>query len=291
MWEHDSFFVVDMFISFLYTITQMLVIDNDNYYLTIGKDAASTIECIDINDQVAEWIRDIESHTDEECRSTFSYSTTNEEMLNYVYGNTRPYKNEIRQVLSEPVLIFRTNIDKTNGTKTLPSVAEEDSYILEELLHATFCQNDEGFPDIKRSNSIPDNFNTSTSNYSMLSQKEMGQYVDYHAAVTDTVTSDSGQDSGSTQTDFTSTILELPTESDSVFTYSMPDESYNDHNMSISHDRACKSVPHLQSDLSYHSSDDSASHDPSSTQGLCTTPTTGVYQSINIAGGYDDATL
>jgi len=267
---------------------QMLIIENDNYYLTIGRDAASTIESIDVNEQMAEWIKDIESHTDEECRSIVSYNITNEEMLNFVYGNTKPREIKRRRILSDPVLMYRANIVNVNGTKTIPSVAEEGPYVSEELFHAAFSETEkcEVISGIKVSNSAQDNFNILNLN------KELGQYVGYHAAVTDTVTSDSGHNSALSPTeDFAVTSSELPMDSDSVFTCSLSHGNCKDHNMSFHNDSACKSVPQFQLDQSYHSGDDCASQDSSPTEDVYTTPTTGMYQSLNIAGGYDDDTL
>ena len=188
----------------------MLVIDNDNYYLTIGKDAASTIESIDVNEQVAAWIKDMESYTDEECRSIVSYNITNKEMLNYVYGHTKTCKSGMRRILSDPVLIYRANDDNRKVTNAMASVAEEDSYVLEEFLHTNSHQI---LPGIKVSTSIQET--SSIHGSSLLRQKELEQYVDYHAAVTDTATIDSGYDNPLTEIeDFNAISTKLSTDSD-----------------------------------------------------------------------------
>ena len=65
-------------------------VDNDRYYLSIGRDAASTIENLSVNEEVIKWIQETELQTNnEECKFIVSYSITNEEMLNYLFG----YKN------------------------------------------------------------------------------------------------------------------------------------------------------------------------------------------------------
>ena len=38
----------------------MLLIDDESYYLTIGRDAPSIIECLSVGEKVAGWIKDCE---------------------------------------------------------------------------------------------------------------------------------------------------------------------------------------------------------------------------------------
>jgi len=218
----------------------MLVIENDNYYLTVGRDAESTIESINVNERVAEWIKDIES---QDCQSITSCNLTNEEMLNYIYGHTKPRKSEIRRILSDTVLIYKASTENLSSNKTMTLFAEESGYTLEEVVfRTTVSQSDQVISSIEESKSILDNFRASSTHESSLGQKELGVYVDYHTAVTDIVTSNSGHDSALSQTeDFTSISTELPTDSDSVFTYSMSGQSSNDDNNVSSHHSACES--------------------------------------------------
>ena len=213
----------------------MLVIDNDNYYLTIGRDAASTIESIDVNEQVAEWIKDMESYTDEECRSIVSYNITNEEMLNYVYGHTKACKSGMHRILSDPVLIYRANNDNRKVTNAMASVSEEDYYVLEEFLHTNSHQI---LPGNKMSTSIQETLSIHGS--SLLSQNELGPYVDYHAALSDTVTTDSDYDNP--LKDLNAISTKLSTDSD---TYSLSPKKciqIIDHDIASSHDSACEMV-------------------------------------------------
>ncbi|XP_065893709.1 uncharacterized protein, partial [Dysidea avara] len=63
-WRRKSFLSNDA------TKYMMLVVDSDGYYLSIGRDAASTIENISMNEEVIKWIQETELQTnDEDCRS------------------------------------------------------------------------------------------------------------------------------------------------------------------------------------------------------------------------------
>jgi len=96
------------------------------------------------------------------------------------------------------VLISSSGVstETENGTKNMPSIAEEHSYMLEEeLFHTTSNQHSQVLPGIKMSSVSIDNqdsFCTSGTHNSVPCQKEPGQYVDYHTAETD---SDSGHGS------------------------------------------------------------------------------------------------
>jgi len=276
----------------------MLVIDDNNYYLIIGRDAESTIESLGMDERITEWIKDLESHTNEECKSIFSYSTTNEEMLNYVYGHTksRTHNNRIRRILSDSILISSSGVstENENGTKRMSSIAYS-SYMLEEKLFGTTCsQNDQALPGIKVSSISIDNQDSFCKSRSGThdSVPGLGQYVDYYTV---TVTTDSGHGSLSSQTQDTSSMSnELPTDSESVFTSSVSEENCIGQNIESVQDlNACESDNEknrlFKSDrfsILSLSEDDNTSHDPSS---VGDQSTTGVYHCHDI--DCDDVTV
>ena len=120
----------------------------------------------------------------------------------------------------------------------------------------------------------------------LLSQNELGQYVDYHAALSDTVTTDSDYDNP--LKDLNAISTKLSTDSD---TYSLSPKKciqIIDHDIASSHDSACEIAYVPNSNQSSYSGDDSAFHDISPAQA---TATIGAHQSLSIAGGHDDVTV
>jgi len=271
----------------------MLVIGDNNYYLTIGRDTESTIESLGMDERITKWIKDLESHTNEECKSIISYSTTNEEMLNYVYGhtNSRTHNSRIR-ILSDSILISSSGVStkNENGTKRMSSIAY--SYMLEEKLFGTTCsQNDQVFPGIKVSSISIDNQDGFCTSGTHDSVRGLGQYVDYY-----TIT-DSGHDTCSLSSQTQDTFSKsngLPTDSESVFTSSVSEENFIGQNIESVQDlNACESDNEknrlFKSDrfsILCLSDDDNTSHDPSS---VGDKSTTGVYHCHDI--DCDDVTV
>ena len=271
----------------------MLFVDNDSYYLSIGRDAASTIESLSVNEEVIKWIQETELRTNhEECKSNVSYCTTNEEMLNYLYGYKNSlHKSEKHRILSDSILSSR---DRTkyyyHKSKNLENIITEES--IGELLHTNTNQGLTAVETSSTKTSIQENskfISRSDSGNHLPGNNIQGQYMDYHTAVDLTVDSGHGSISSQPQ-DFTSPITNanLPEDNDSVFSYSPSDGNYVDHGVAFSMDSAIQSVnsvvDHPKS-LSIPPEASSVSDDQ------CATPTTGVYQSYNIAVDHDDITV
>ena len=272
----------------------MLVVDNDSYYLSIGRDAASTIETLSVNEKVIEWIQETELQTNnEECKSIVSFSTTNEEMLNYVYGyKSSSHKSERHRILSDSILDSRI---KTGYYKSEHFINISDT-ITEENIELSHINTDLVLPTVKASNTETIIQENASSHPSIVPSHSMqGQYMGYHNAVD--LTADSGHGSiASPAPDFNSVITKAA-DSDSVFTYSPSDENYVDHSIAFSMDSAIQSVDtnvidHPESlSIPPYSEDIVASYDTSASDKQCTTPTTGVYQSHNIAVDHDGVTV
>jgi len=265
----------------------MVVIDDDNYYLAIGRDAASTIESLGVDDKVAEWIKDLDlpADIDGECRSVFSYrraSATNEDMLDYVYGNKRTVRN--RRRFSTPIGNIGDSHKRSN-----PFVIQNQSILEENIAIPLETLSSQEHSAWSSANAEEVHANVPTLHFPLPSQSEQGQYVDYHTAVKSI---DSSHDSVSSQKkDFTSATAD----SDSVFIDSSSVGNYIDHSIAAgATDSAYHSLNtgvgegrhHLES-LSITSLVDE--QDTSSTYDQYATPTTGVYQSHNIAVIHDDA--
>ena len=268
----------------------MVVIDDDNYYLAIGRDAVSTIESLGVDDKVSEWIKDLDlpADIDGECRSVFSYrraSATNEDMLDYVYGNKRTVRN--RRHFSAPIINLGNIGDSNSRKRSNPLVIQNQSIPEENTLEIMSSQEQDVQSSANESEDAVKHDNISTSHFPLPSQSEQGLYVDHHTAVNSI---DSSHDSVSSQTkDFTSATAD----SDSVFIDSSSVGNYIDHSIAASTtDSAYHSLNtgvgegrhHLES-LSITSLVDE--QDTSSTHDQCATPTTGVYQSHNIAVIHD----
>jgi len=244
----------------------MLVIDDDNYYLAIGRDAASTIESLGVDEKVTEWIKDLElPDIDGECRSLFSYrrtSATNEEMLDYVYGH-KPITRS-RRLFSAPIISTGTIAEKYNHKRSNPFVVQHRS-IPEETTTLTLeamSGQEQAQRDVKPSvneNITSEHVSMSTSQPPLPSENKQGQYIDYH-------TSDIDSSSGGNYVDHSIAIS-----TDSVY------QSFNTG--------VCVGKHHLES-LSIPFPDEQGT---SFTNDQCTTPTTGVYQSHNIAVDYNHA--
>ena len=217
----------------------MLVVDNDSYYLSIGRDAASTIETLSVNEKVIEWIKETELRTNnQECKSIFSFSTTNEEMLNYVYGyKSSSHKSERHRILSDSILDSRI---KTGYYKSEHFINKSDT-ITEENIELSHINTDLVLPAVKASNTETIIQENASSHPSIVPSHFMqGQYTDYHNAVD--LTADSRHGSiASPAPDFNSVITEA-TDSVSVLTYSPSDENYVDHDIAFSMDSAMQSV-------------------------------------------------
>ena len=125
----------------------MLLIDDESYYLAIGRDAPSIIECLSVGEKVAGWIKDCELQSiNEECISVISYSITNEEMLNCVYGHKPDvHQNRIHQTLSDLTHDLGVNTEGDNSQRSNTSESDNEMYISEEkameLLHTTSISN------------------------------------------------------------------------------------------------------------------------------------------------------
>ena len=271
----------------------MLVVDNDSYYLSIGRDAASTIESLSVNEEVIKWIQETELRTEnEECKSIVSYSTTNEEMLNCLYGcKNSSHKSQKHRILSDSILNSRDRTEYYyHKSKNLANIITEES--IGELLHTNTNQGLTAVETSSTKTSIQENskfISRSFSSNHLPGHNIQGQYMDYHTAVDLTVDSGHGSISSQPQ-DFTSPITNanLPEDNDSVFSYSLSDGNYVDHGVAFSMDSAIQSVnsvvDHPKS-LSIPPEASSVSDDQ------CATPTTGVYQSYSIAVDHDDITV
>ncbi|XP_065889011.1 uncharacterized protein [Dysidea avara] len=286
-WRRKSFLSKDA------TKYMMLFVDNDSYYLSIGRDAASTIESLSMNEEIIKWIQETELQTNnEECKSNVSDSTTNEEMLNYLYGYKNSlHKSEKHRILSDSILSSRDRTEYYyHKSKNLANIITEES--IGELLHTNTNHGLTAVETSSTKTSIQENskfISRSDSGNHLPGNNIQGQYMDYHTAVDLTVDSGHGSISSQPQ-DFTSPITNanLPENNDSVFSYSPSDGNYVDHGVAFSMDSAIQSVNSVvghPKSLSIPPEASSVSDDQ------CATPTTGVYQSYNIAVDHDDITV
>ena len=259
----------------------MLLIDDESYYLAIGRDAPSIIECLSVGEKVAGWIKDCELESiNEECISVISYSITNEEMLNCVYGHKPDVpQNKIHQILSDLTHDLGVNTEDDNSQRSNTSEFDNEMYISEEkaieLLHTT----------------------RSISNCSMSTTEETPstwnhQAQDYHTAAEDAI---NGISSSQTQ-DIASDSSPL----DGGGSFNLLSQgNYVDHDIAFSSDSSCQSsnsntiaIPncHDMLDQSTYAlsftpfNNSKAIHDSSlAANHQCATPTTEVYHHSSMA--------
>ena len=253
----------------------MLLIDDESYYLAIGRDAPSIIECLSVGEKVAGWIKDCELQSiNEECISIISYSITNEEMLNCVYGHKPDvHQDRIHQILSDLTHGLGVNTEGDNSQRSNTSESDNEMYISEEkameLLHTT-----------------------SISNCSMSTTEETPsiwndhQAQDYYTAAEDATNGISPSQAQDIASDSS------PLDGGGSFNL-LSQGNYVDHDIAFSSDSSCQSsnsntvaIPNCHDNMLDQSTytlslalfnNSKAIHDSSFAVNRCAAPTTGVY--------------
>ena len=241
---------------------------------------------------------------DEECGSVISDDITNEEMLDHLYGHsTTIRKKEVKPRVSVG------SADSGVGSENSKEPSQKNLYISEqqvdELLHTS---NEEGqvSPDTEtaswnegdgQGNSRPSSLSGSLISTNKHNQ-EMGNPTAVDTPTTPVVGSCQRNSFPKSRKFAPLVINKLPSVSDSVFTHSLSEGNYVDHRLASTSDSACQS-PDMSAGVGKTSPGfenistppcfvhDSTSHNTSSSDDRCVTPTIGVYQSQNIAAEHD----